>query len=62
MNEFVTRAVAVQYRKKASDLRRLALKVEDETARDSIERVAKRWEARAEAAEAEDTQPRLLIP
>ena len=54
MNGFVSRIVAAQYRKKAADLRRLALKVEGETARASIERVAKRWEARAEAEEAEN--------
>jgi hypothetical protein len=54
MNGFVARVAAVQYRKKVADLRRLALKVEDETARESIERVARRWEVRADAAEAED--------
>ena len=54
MNKMVSRIAAADYRKKAADLRRLALQVEEESARVSIERVAARWEARAVVAEAED--------
>jgi hypothetical protein len=54
MKKLVSRIAAAEYRKKAADLRRLALKVEDDNSKASIERVAARWEARAEAAEAEE--------